>query len=174
MKTYPWLSWQEFHMVLLLGNDKLSLHAGTAANILSFAVLGLEQHLPENDLLPDFQAQPSTEFGGCIDFQERRKDGFILYDAVQPYRNAEFFVKSLDTQDPQNQEGLRISPFINQRGFDQRFQCGQWNFLSGENDHHTNLISLIWYFQNLIDTTCFIGAITELSYKRKKHNTTRY
>lgn len=39
---------------------------GTAANILSFAALGLELHLPENDELLEFQAQPLMEFGGCV------------------------------------------------------------------------------------------------------------
>lgn len=60
-----------------------------------------------------------------------------------------------------------ISPFINQGGLDQWFQGGQWNFLPGQDDHHADLIPLIGYFQDLVDPSCFVGAITELSYRRK-------
>lgn len=40
----------------------------------------------------------------------------------------------------------RVCPFFNQLCFDQWLQSGQGNFLSGQHQHHTYLISLIWYF----------------------------
>lgn len=57
----------------------------------------------------------------------------------------------------------RISPLINQGGLEQWFQCGQGNLLPGEDDHHADLIPLIGNFQDLVDPSCFVGAITELS-----------
>lgn len=62
----------------------------------------------------------------------------------------------------------RISPFINQGGLDQGFQRGQGNLLPGKDNHHADLIPLIGNFQDLVDPSCFIGAITELSYRRKR------
>lgn len=55
----------------------------------------------------------------------------------------------------------RVCPLFQQLCFNQWLQCGQWNFLSGQYQHHTYRISLIWYFQDLVDATSFIGAITK-------------
>ncbi|KAI1236010.1 hypothetical protein IHE44_0002105 [Lamprotornis superbus] len=38
---------------------------------------------------------------------------------------------------------IRISPFIDQGGLDQGFQCGQGNLLPGKDNHHADLIPLI-------------------------------